>query len=235
MHRQNIPNAVCGVGLVAIIVCAVVISTRSEGAKSPAGPQPSTVPSTRISIDGAQFLGNPQARAAIIEFADFQCIYCAQFVRNTFADLRTKYIDSGQVAFVFMHLPMTVLHPLAIRAAEAAECAGAINGNFWDYHDKLFGEVSLSADVLRRLAIGARVSVGVAFDRCMQGQMREKVAAHTALAYALGIDGTPAFIVGTLDSYNFVQATSVLRGAQSLEEFERVLSPIVGSVTNRGI
>ena len=66
--------------------------------------------------------GPASAPVTLVEFADFQCSYCGQAhpiveaVRQHFGD---------DLRMVFRHFPMTQVHPLAFRAAEATEAAGA--------------------------------------------------------------------------------------------------------------
>lgn len=45
-------------------------------------------------------------------------------------------MDTGEVQYVFRHYPLDI-HPLAVKAAEAAECA-ADQGKYWEMHDRLF-------------------------------------------------------------------------------------------------
>ena len=47
------------------------------------------------------------------------------------------YVETGQVYYVYKDFPLYTIHPQAIKAAEAAECAGT-QGSYWDMHDLLF-------------------------------------------------------------------------------------------------
>ena len=51
--------------------------------------------------------------------------------------LKTNYIDTGKVRYVFRDFPLDSIHPYARKAAEAAHCAGD-QGKFWDMHDVMF-------------------------------------------------------------------------------------------------
>ena len=64
-------------------------------------------------------LGPADAPVQVVEFADFQCPYCARF-ELTVKTVREKYPD--QVAFTFAHMPLPQ-HGFAESAARAAECA----------------------------------------------------------------------------------------------------------------
>jgi protein-disulfide isomerase len=70
----------------------------------------------------------PRDAALVIEYADFECPYCAaQNLRLAGATLRR----------VFRHFPVGSSHPRAWAAACAAEAA-ALQGRFWEMHELLF-------------------------------------------------------------------------------------------------
>ena len=54
---------------------------------------------------GSPYLGDPSSPITIIDFSDFQCHLCARFVKNTEPLINETYIQTGQVALVFKHLP----------------------------------------------------------------------------------------------------------------------------------
>ena len=76
-----------------------------------------------ISIDDDPMKGNPDASISIIEFSDFQCPFCAKFHETTLPQLEQNYISTGKVNFVYRDFPIQSIHPNAIPAALASECA----------------------------------------------------------------------------------------------------------------
>jgi protein-disulfide isomerase len=64
----------------------------------------------------------------VIEYADFECPYCARAHR---------ILEGLPVMRVFRHFPVKSKHPRARALAHAAEAA-ALQGRFWDMHDSLF-------------------------------------------------------------------------------------------------
>ena len=82
-------------------------------------------------------LGDPNAKVSVIVFGDYQCPFCEQAYKTSEAQLRKEYVDTGKVNMVFRDFPLSNLHPAAIPAAEAAECAHA-QGKYWEYHDALY-------------------------------------------------------------------------------------------------
>jgi protein-disulfide isomerase len=86
-------------------------------------------------VSDAQFQGNPNAKVVIAEFSDFQCPFCKQWTDQNIGRVRQELGDN--VAFAFLHFPITQIHPNAGNAALAAQCA-AEQGKFWQMHDILF-------------------------------------------------------------------------------------------------
>jgi len=77
--------------------------------------------------------GPAGAGVTLLEYGDFECEHCAE----AFPVLReVKRWLSGALRYVFRHFPVVGKHPNAMRAAEAAEAAGA-QGRFWEMHDLL--------------------------------------------------------------------------------------------------
>lgn len=72
----------------------------------------------------------PADAPLVIEYADFECPFCAALTRK---------LDAVAVRVVFRHFPVRSSHPRAWPAACAAEAA-AIQGRFWDMHDLLFAD-----------------------------------------------------------------------------------------------
>ncbi len=78
--------------------------------------------------------GPASAAVVLIEYADFECPFCA-VLHERLAVL----LDTGGVRHVFRHFPVKSTHPRAQAAAAAAEAAGH-QGRFWEVHDRLFAD-----------------------------------------------------------------------------------------------
>ena len=77
----------------------------------------------------------------IIEYSDFQCPYCKQ-MHQELEQLSAK----TSMTWVFRHHPLEAIHPLALKAAIASECAAKQN-KFWEYSDALFNnQANLHSD-----------------------------------------------------------------------------------------
>jgi protein-disulfide isomerase len=66
----------------------------------------------------------------VIEYADFECPYCAQ---------TDALLSPLPLVRVFRHFPVVSKHPRARVLAQAAEAA-ALQGAFWEMHDSLFAD-----------------------------------------------------------------------------------------------
>jgi len=84
-----------------------------------------------IHLNDNPTLGPADAPVTIVEFADFECPFCARAFSVLETMASTTYKDKMKV--IFKNYPLNV-HPWAIKAAEAAECARLQNPNaFWDF------------------------------------------------------------------------------------------------------
>jgi protein-disulfide isomerase len=118
----------------------------------------------------------------------------------------------GRVRVVHKDFPLP-FHAGAFPAAEAARCAGA-QGVFWEYHDLLYlSAPDFSRDDLIRYA--GRLGIDrAAFTACIDTRrFRKEVEADVAEGRAIGIRGTPAFLVNG----------TPLMGAQPIEAFREAI------------
>lgn len=136
--------------------------------------------------------GNKEAEVVLIEYADFQCPYCAR-AHKALASLQQQHGE--RVTLVVRHLPLTDLHPFAQPAAEAAEAAGA-QGRFWEMHDALFeNQGTLDEGALPGLADGLQLD-GERFRADLEdGKHRARVEGDVREAHAAGASGTPTFFI----------------------------------------
>jgi len=157
--------------------------------------------------------GPEDAPVVLVEFSDFQCVYCRKFWQETLPRIEEHYVRSGKVRFLYRHL--AILGEASVLAAQAAACAHD-QGRFWEYHDGLFRENSPLAFTTSRLKRYASQS-GLderAFTGCLDsGKHAERVEAETILGRALGANGTPAFLING----------QLLIGAYPFEVFQQAL------------
>jgi protein-disulfide isomerase len=88
-----------------------------------------------LDVSGAEIHGNPDAPVMVAEFSDFQCPFCQRWVEQSMEPIRDMLGED--VAFAFMHFPLTQIHANAGFASFGAICAGE-QDSFWEMHDLLF-------------------------------------------------------------------------------------------------
>jgi protein-disulfide isomerase len=80
-------------------------------------------------------MGPENAKITLIEFADFECPSCRELDRI----LRDFMPSHPDVRLVFKHFPLTEIHPWAMTAAIASQCAFQQDpAAFWKIHDAIF-------------------------------------------------------------------------------------------------
>jgi protein-disulfide isomerase len=133
-------------------------------------------------------LGPLSAPATLVEYGDYECPYCRQ-LHPLIQELMKR---TEGLRFVYRHFPIKNIHPHAMRAAEAAEAAGA-QGRFWQMHDALFEQDQpLDDERLARLARKAGLDMERYTREMAEGLYALKVdEAFKSALYGDGVTGTP--------------------------------------------
>lgn len=198
---------------------AAVPAVVAPTAGNPTAQQP-TVPSKPVAAVDAKVdhvRGPANAKVTLIEYSDFQCPYCSRH-EPTMEKLLTDH--PADVRLVYRHFPLSSLHPMAQKAAEASECAAAQGGNdvFWKAHDYLFANnTSLSTDLFKKMAGDLKLDVNK-FATCVEkGEMAKRVAADYATGNDSGVSGTPATFVNG----------QMVEGAVPIDQFEAMVQSAI--------
>ncbi len=185
----------------------------------------------KISTDNDPIIGNPNAPITIVEFSDFQCPFCARFHTQTLPSLLGEYIEQGKVKLVFRDFPIQSIHPNALSASVAAECAND-QDKFREMHDALFENQNdwnklKTVDALSLFSQYASVMKldQESFDSCLNsGKHIPEIQNDLNDGRDYGVSGTPGFFVGN-DQIGFVE----LKGAQPFESFKKVIDAQLNS------
>lgn len=131
---------------------------------------------------------------AIVEFSDFQCPYC----REAHDQLRGLLEEHPDIGILYRHYPIRRTHPHAEAAARAAICAGE-QGRFREMHDHIFAISDWNAGVnWEEMASRAAVPHMDHFGECLQAERTtRRLETDLEAARAIGVTGTPTFIVKT--------------------------------------
>jgi protein-disulfide isomerase len=113
-----------------------------------------------------------------------------------------------KVNFVFRNFPLTDIHPDAMLAAEAGECANSQN-KFWQMSDKLFSNSNLSADTINLYAQQIGLDAPV-FTSCLNNYQSKGLVLKDILdGQTEGVGGTPTWFIdgqkieGVISADNF--------------------------------
>ncbi len=169
----------------------------------------------RLPLEGRPALGPADAPVTLVEFTDYQCLFCARHNAMTAGKLREHYGD--RLRFVVLHFPLASIHPQAPKAAEAAECA-ADQGKFWEYHNTLHADQSaIGPPSLLAHAEALELDTDL-FGECLEsGSKRSLVQEHIQAAVDAGAKGTPFFMING----------SKLSGARSEMIFRRLIDQLL--------
>jgi len=179
----------------------------------------------KISADNDPIIGDSNAPITIIEFSDFQCPFCARFNAQTLPVILDEYIEQGKVKLVFRDFPIQSIHPNALPASVAAECAND-QSKFKEMHDMLFEkqnewnkkETTEALSLFSQYASNMKLDMEV-FDSCLtSGKHIDEIKKDLEDGRDYGVTGTPGFFVGN-DQIGFVE----LKGAQPFESFKKVI------------
>jgi protein-disulfide isomerase len=172
-------------------------ATRAAAA-APAAPGPNE--HVKMSVGtGWYSMGREDAPVTMVEFTDYQCPFCRRFETESFAKLKTEYIDTGKVRFVSRDLPLE-FHPNAPGAAVAARCAGEQH-KFWEMRDAMMLDTATDLSPASILKYGEKTNLNMtAFSTCLSDKKyTDAIKKDTADAGTLGISGTPSFVIGKTD------------------------------------
>ncbi|HJM79417.1 MAG TPA: DsbA family protein [Nitrosopumilus sp.] len=180
---------------------------------------------SKISADNDPIIGNPDAPITIIEFSDFQCPFCARFHIQTLPTIMDEYIEKGTVKLVFRDFPLQSIHPNAVPASVAAECANE-QGKFKEMHDVLFEKQNewsnLQTDYVIEMFNEYALKLELQekdFRSCLTtAKYVNEIKKDLDDGRTYGITGTPGFFIGN-EQIGFIE----LKGAQPFESFKKVI------------
>jgi protein-disulfide isomerase len=183
------------------------------------GPAPEIVPQG----EDWHVLGDRQtARAITVAFVDFASAESAQHALEVLPQLKTTYIDTGQLVYILQPWSPSQ-DSLSAQGAAAAECAGK-QDKFWEMHDQLFKEQKAwtTASEPRTLFTSYAQSLGLdtaGFETCLDSEWATlRVDAGSVVAALYGVPGAPVFL------FNNGQGQ---QGSPTFDEFKTTIDSIL--------
>tara|TARA_Y100000590_G_scaffold376189_1_gene441594 strand:- start:356 stop:1174 length:819 start_codon:yes stop_codon:yes gene_type:complete len=176
--------------------------------------------------NGSPLLGDPDAPITLIEFGDYQCHFCNVHYKNTEHRILNEFVMTGKINVIYKDY--TIIGADSTVAALGAHCA-AEQGKFWEYHDTLFnnygGENNGWAGQEKIFRFGEDIGLNMdEFIECNKDERYlEKISISNNDARSLGITGTPAFYIISLDN----EEIEFISGAQPYEVFENIFNSML--------
>ena len=163
-------------------------------------------------------LGKADAPVTIIEYASMTCPHCATFHKTTYPALKTKYIDTGKVRFIFREFP---LDELAVAASMLARCAGGEKS--MALIDVLFASqdkwaVRHPLPVLQQIAKQAGFTQE-SFEECLADQKlyNDIIAMRERGSKDYKVESTPTLFVNG----------KMQKGGATIEQLDKLIAPLL--------
>jgi protein-disulfide isomerase len=193
---------VAGLAVVVVLVAIVVSSggggntSTSSGGKASSGDAAAVAAEFKGIPQQGVTLGKPGAKYTLLEFADLQCPFCAEYSNQALPTVVDKYVRTGRIGYELRLV--SILGDDSAKAAGAAAVA-AKEGKLYQFADLFYrrqgqensGYVTdgFISDVAK--AVGVNASAAVAASKQPDQQALVKQAAQKSAA--LGSSGTPDF------------------------------------------
>ena len=140
-------------------------------------------------------LGNPNGDVTMVEFFDYNCGYC----KRALTDMLELMKSDPKLKVVLKEFP--VLGPGSLEAAQVAvgvQMQDRSGKKYLDFHQKLLAGRG-QADRARALAVAKEVGLDAArLEKDMASpEVRATLEESLKLAEALGLNGTPSYVIGS--------------------------------------
>jgi protein-disulfide isomerase len=204
----------------------VVVETKTLNLPAAAAP---TIPASEKSSDpaveammGVRKLGSDSAPIKVVEYSSLTCGHCAAFHKDNFPVIKTKYIDTGKVQFIFKEFP---LNKPALDASKVLRCMP--EDKFVAFQGLLFSEQEKWAyqpDYLSPLKQNAKLA-GLSEEKiesCLNNKDLENriIGDMKAGTAKFKIESTPTFIIN--------DGAKTIVGHQAMSVFQETFDGILG-------
>ncbi|HKU70107.1 MAG TPA: DsbA family protein [Burkholderiales bacterium] len=166
-------------------------------------------------------LGPANATVTVTEFASMTCPHCAAFTEKVFPKIKSEFIDTGKIRFIFREFPLDIK---AAAGSMLARCIAKDDGpKYFAVIDLLFKQqndwvVKNTTETLTRIGKQAGLTQAQVED-CLKDQaLLDKIAADQKYAAeVLKVDSTPTFFVNG----------ERIKGETSIDEFKKKIDPLL--------
>jgi len=168
-------------------------------------------------------LGPANAPVTITEFASMTCPHCAAFNADVFPKIKSTYIDTGKIRYIFREFPLDIK---AAAGSMLARCIAKDDaGKYFAVIDMLFKQqgdwvMKNTTETLTRIGKQAGLSQEQV-EACLKDQaLLDKIAADQKYAVdVLKVNSTPTFFINC----------EVIKGEASFDEFDKKIKSLLKS------
>ena len=220
------------VGLLALTLAMQGFTLYKQFKKPPSPPNRPPVydalEGTFLDTSGLPMVGNTDAKVVLVEFADYECPFCARHASGVAKDISKAFVMTGKIRQAFVNNPLDI-HPNAVALAEAAICAGA-QGHYWEMHSALFDRKPKTVADALTLAKSEIPAVNTeALEDCLNAPDTHKVITRDrAIAKRFDLTGTPAFAIG-IESNGRLRILKFIGGAQPFSVFQYEINKVINT------
>jgi protein-disulfide isomerase len=173
--------------------------------------------------------GKADAPVTIVEYASMTCPHCATFHKTTYPALKTKYIDTGKVRFIFREFP---LDELAVAGSMLARCAATEKDNKAAAPEKGLAMISVLFNAQDKWAVREPIPpllqiakqagfTQATFDECLKDQKLYEaiLAMRERGSKDYKVESTPTLFING----------KVQKGGATIEELDKLIQPFLKS------
>lgn len=170
--------------------------------------QPPTTDVT-VNLEDAHTLGDGEV--LMVEYSSATCPFCARYATETFPLIKSDYVDTNQITYVYRHF---IRNEVDVVAANAMECAGE-QGVFFEYKELVYSNQNMLSQQTAYVQWAEQLDLDVdAFNTCVEAEKyTQLVTAQTQEGQNNGITGTPGFLVNA----------RLIAGAQPFQNFQAAI------------
>lgn len=216
---------------IAVVVGALIIAgafafgNPNNQAVQDRGDQKAIVDIKEVTLDNAIVIGNPDAPVTVAYWFDYQCPFCKKFDQESMTQIHKEYVETGKVKVVIKDFQF-----LGPDSEEAGVFARAVwetyPQHFFTWYQEMFEaqdeEHGGFGDTDSIVAMTKAKVPGIDTDRVLaliaqkESAYKATLAADRDEGSSLGINGTPATIIGT-ELYSGAQPYAVIKAAIDAE------------------
>ncbi len=176
-------------------------------------------------FDGSFYLGDAKAPVVILAFEDFKSPDSAEFAKNVQPQLKSDFIDKGQVRFVSQIFALA-----SPKAAIATYCAGQ-QGKYFEFRDLLLTKQAEWQEGDDAAMQAYAKSLGLdeaAFTACLKDEKTQAtIDNYTAFSQKdIGVPQAPAYLLLKLNAEGKPENSKPLVGAVTLDQFIQAVKDI---------